>query len=102
MKEKRILLIEDDRDVSDLIGYILSDDFCHLTMCATVSGGEKEMNKPFPDLLILDIMLPDENGVDLCHQIKAKIRHPLYEGHPDVCPRKNDQFMCGSFYRQAV
>ncbi len=72
MQEKRILLIEDDRDISDLIGYILSDDFYHVTVCATVAEGESAINTATPDVLILDIMLPDGNGVDLCNKIKAQ------------------------------
>ncbi|MGJ7032331.1 response regulator transcription factor [Niabella hirudinis] len=70
MTEKQILLIEDDPDISDLIGYIFSADPYHLTACTTIAEGKREIDKGVPDLIILDIMLPDGSGSDLCDQLK--------------------------------
>ncbi|MCD2422104.1 response regulator [Niabella pedocola] len=71
--EKQILLIEDDSDICDLLEYILSADSYDLTVCTTIAEGKKEIDRTIPDLIILDIMLPDGNGSDLCNQIKSTL-----------------------------
>ncbi len=68
---KNILIIEDEEDILELMSYNLS------TAGFAVDGsthGEKGLAKArtsHPDLLILDIMLPGINGVDICRILKS-------------------------------
>ena len=69
MKEK-ILIVEDDKDMCRLVEYNLSKNQ-YRTICA--SDGEQALNaakKDMPDLIILDIMLPKMDGLEVCRALK--------------------------------
>jgi DNA-binding response OmpR family regulator len=70
---KKIVLIEDDADLYSLIQYNLEKE--GFTMVGAQSGkGAIEMcRRERPDLIILDIMLPDADGFDICKGIRS---HP--------------------------
>jgi DNA-binding response OmpR family regulator len=69
---KRILLIEDDERIVELIDIHLKDIFCESTKAFSGEKGlHYALNKKF-DLIILDIMLPDMNGVEICRNIRAE------------------------------
>jgi len=68
---KQILVVEDDKDIRDLLGYILTDDRYTLILCANVKEFRIELNKKRPDVVLLDVLLPDGNGVDLCKELKT-------------------------------
>lgn len=69
--EKNIYLVEDDADIRELIRYLLSKYGYNVFQCATAHIFREKMNERLPDLIILDIMLPDGNGVDICAEIKS-------------------------------
>lgn len=69
---KKVLLVEDDPHIAELLRLHLTDLSCELV--ATGSGQEgitKATTQPF-HLIILDVMLPDVNGLEVCRQIRAK------------------------------
>lgn len=70
MKKKEIIVVEDNNDIRELIGFILTEDSYELKMCATAGALNIEMSKGLPNVIVLDIMLPDGNGIDLCRLIK--------------------------------
>lgn len=68
----KILLVEDDSDVLELIKHSFSiRDF---TVLQTESGKEALAitKKEFPDLIILDLTLPDMDGVEVCKSLKER------------------------------
>lgn len=68
---KRIILLEDDPGVRDVIELILELEGYQVASFETV---EKLMSRPIqesPDLFILDVMLPDGNGIEVCRELKA-------------------------------
>lgn len=69
---KKILLIEDDDQIVELIDIHLKDIFCKST-CAFrgEEGLHLALTEKF-DLIILDIMLPDMNGVEICRRIRLE------------------------------
>lgn len=68
---KRVLVVEDDFDMNELVCLML-DDAGYETMQAFCGGdGLRMANEYRPDLVLLDIMLPDQNGVDICRSITA-------------------------------
>ena len=69
--KKRILLIEDEEDIAALIK--LQAEASGYKMHVEVDGinGYRAIEREKPDLVILDIMLPGQNGFDVCRKMKA-------------------------------
>ncbi|MFA5250495.1 MAG: response regulator transcription factor [Parachlamydiales bacterium] len=68
--KKRLLLIEDDEDIAALIK--LQAEICGYKIHVEVDGlnGLRAVEREKPDLVILDIMLPGQNGLDVCRKMK--------------------------------
>jgi two-component system, OmpR family, alkaline phosphatase synthesis response regulator PhoP len=67
---KKILFIEDDEQIVELVDIHLKDIFCESTKAFTGEEGlHHALNNKY-DLIILDIMLPDMNGVEICKKIR--------------------------------
>ena len=67
---KRILLIEDDRDIVELVKYNLSRDGFDVVAVGDGASGLAQLRKSPPDLLILDLMLPKLPGLEVCKEIR--------------------------------
>jgi two-component system, OmpR family, alkaline phosphatase synthesis response regulator PhoP len=69
-QKKRILLIEDEEDIAALIK--LQADISGYKLHVEVDGinGLRTIEREKPDLVILDIMLPGQNGFDVCRKMK--------------------------------
>jgi len=69
-KSKRILVVDDEADILELLKYNLKKEGYHVK---TVNNGVDavEMAKSFfPDLVLLDIMMPNQDGVETCRQLR--------------------------------
>ena len=67
---KRQLLIEDDRDIVELVKYNLSRDGFDVVAVGDGASGLAQLRKSPPDLLILDLMLPKLPGLEVCKEIR--------------------------------
>jgi DNA-binding response OmpR family regulator len=67
---KRIVLIEDDTDLFALLKYNLEREGFLLTGAQTGRGALDLCRRVRPDLVLLDIMLPDSDGLDICKGIR--------------------------------
>ena len=69
-QKKRILLIEDEEDIAALIK--LQAEITGYKLHVEVDGinGYRAIEREKPDLVILDVMLPGENGLDVCRKMK--------------------------------
>lgn len=78
-QKKRILLIEDEEDIAALIK--LQAELSGYKLHVEVDGinGYRAIEREKPDLVILDVMLPGENGLDVCRKIKT---HPELKNTP--------------------
>src|SRR3974377_1216033 len=63
---KKILLIEDDSDLFSLLKYNLEREGFVMTGLQTGKGAIELCRHVRPDLVLLDIMLPDSDGLDIC------------------------------------
>src|SRR5437763_4824825 len=70
---KKIVLIEDDSDLLALLKYNLEKDGFAFAGAQTGKGAIEMCRRERPDVIVLDIMLPDSDGLDICRGIRA---HP--------------------------
>ncbi|HLJ13490.1 MAG TPA: response regulator transcription factor [Bryobacteraceae bacterium] len=68
---KKIVLIEDDSDLFALLKYNLEKEGFVLAGAQTGKGAIELCRRERPDLVILDIMLPDSDGLDICKGIRG-------------------------------
>ncbi|RXM78618.1 DNA-binding response regulator [Clostridium tetani] len=73
----RILLLEDDEALALGIEFTLRDEGFSVTRCASVEEAIDIFNKGKFDLLILDVMLPDGNGYDVCKYVRGISEVPI-------------------------
>lgn len=67
---KKILLLEDDADLFALLKYNLEKEGFTFTGLQTGRGAVEFCRRERPDLILLDVMLPDSDGLDLCKMIR--------------------------------
>jgi two-component system, OmpR family, alkaline phosphatase synthesis response regulator PhoP len=67
---KKVLLIEDDTDLFSLLKYNLEKEGFAMTGLQTGKGAIELCRQVRPDLILLDIMLPDSDGLDICKGIR--------------------------------
>lgn len=67
----KVLVIEDDRDIAELIDYNLRQEKYTVEVARTGSDGLSRARRFLPDLVILDLMLPDLNGIEICRTLKG-------------------------------
>ena len=65
----KILVIEDEPDIRKTLEYNLSREGHEVAVCGTLQEAKKLL-EPSLSLLVLDLMLPDGSGLDLCREIK--------------------------------
>ncbi len=68
---KKILLIEDDADLYSLVQYNLEKEGFQVVGSQSGKGALDLCRRERPDLVILDIMLPDSDGLEICKAIRA-------------------------------
>jgi DNA-binding response OmpR family regulator len=68
---KKILLVEDDADLYALLRYNLEKEGFTMVGTQTGRGAIELCRRERPDLILLDIMLPDSDGLDICKGIRA-------------------------------
>ncbi|MBI2423654.1 MAG: response regulator transcription factor [Candidatus Hydrogenedentes bacterium] len=71
MPNQQILVVEDDEDILELVRYNLAREGYQVTLAESGEAGLKALQKHLPDLLILDLMLPEIDGLEVCKRIRA-------------------------------
>ncbi len=76
-KQYRLLMIDDDAALCELLVEYF-DRFGHkLATATTAADGRQRLRRDEPDLLILDVMLPDADGMELCRTIRSESDIPI-------------------------
>lgn len=77
MEEKKILIIEDEKPIADILKYGLEKE--GFLVCCAFTGGEgfAIAQKEQPHLVLLDWMLPDISGVDVCRMLTERYSMPI-------------------------
>lgn len=66
----KILLVDDEPDILEIIGYNLSAGGYHVYTAANGLEAVEVAKKELPDLIILDVMMPEMDGIEACEQIR--------------------------------
>ena len=69
---KRILLIEDDKDISHLVKLHLEDEGYSVDIAADGSKGLAKAQGQVYDLVVLDLMLPGVDGLEICRRLRGE------------------------------
>ncbi len=73
----RALVVEDEVDISELIRFHLEEEGFLVTVSHNGMDAWNKIERHLPDIVVLDLMLPGTNGLDLCKKIKAKYDVPV-------------------------
>ncbi len=70
-ENKVVYLVEDDPDIRDLVKYLLVEEGFVVHAFGTVQSFRESLHSATPHLFILDIMLPDGNGIEVSKELKT-------------------------------
>ncbi len=70
MAKAKILVVEDEQDIQELVVYNLTKENYSVVGAETGEKALQEINRNAPDLVVLDLMLPGMDGLDVCKWIK--------------------------------
>jgi DNA-binding response OmpR family regulator len=68
---QKILIIEDEPDIRKTLEYNISREGYKVVSSSSLSEGKEQINSSDFSLILLDLMLPDGSGLDLCREIKS-------------------------------
>lgn len=72
-----ILIIEDEPGLAESVRYALEAEGFYVTVSETGFSGLEEARRSSPDLVLLDLMLPEMSGLDVCRQIRLSTDVPI-------------------------
>lgn len=70
-KDKTVLVVDDRKDVFDLVRALLKNSDCELIYAENGAAGLEAAREKHPDLVLLDIMMPRMDGFDCCRYLKS-------------------------------
>ena len=68
----KVLVIEDQREMANLVKLHLNDIDCRTKLAFDGAAGLADAAASLYDLIILDLMLPGENGLEICRRLRAR------------------------------
>ncbi|MDR9749060.1 response regulator transcription factor [Paenibacillus taichungensis] len=75
--KRKILIIEDEHDISRILRDYLTKNQYESAVASNGQDGLQMMDMLQPDYIILDIMLPDMDGIDVCREIRRRNNIPI-------------------------
>ncbi len=70
MSNEKILLVDDEQDIIEFIGYNLTKEGYDVTSATSGKEAIEIAKKIKPDLIILDVMMPEMDGIETCQEIR--------------------------------
>ena len=77
MADRKLLVVEDDDDIRKLLTTFLEREGFAVRTAADAAEMDARMAEEEPDLVILDQMLPGEDGLSLCKRLRTRSPHAL-------------------------
>jgi two-component system response regulator MtrA len=73
----RVLVVDDDAALAEMLGIVLRGEGFEPTFVADGDKAVEAFRDSRPDLVLLDLMLPGSDGIDVCRQIRAESGVPI-------------------------
>ena len=73
----RVLIVEDEASFSEALEFLLGKEGFQVTTAATGTEALRKFDQGGIDLVLLDLMIPEISGTEVCRQIRAKSRVPI-------------------------
>lgn len=73
----KVLIVDDDKDISELISLILKNESIESIVINDPVNVIKDIESNQYDLILLDIMMPNMSGIELCSKIRDKVTCPI-------------------------
>lgn len=68
----KILVVDDEEDILDFLSYNLKKEGFEVSTASNGADALEIANKSLPDLIILDIMMPELDGIEVCRRLRAQ------------------------------
>lgn len=72
-----ILVVDDDEEIRKLLGRYLQTQGLRVSLAASLKDLREKLHRGRPDLVVLDVMLPDGSGVDFCRDLRSASNIPV-------------------------
>lgn len=69
--KKKVWVIEDDPDIGEIISHLLAEEGYDVLVFPNATTFTKALSIADADLMVMDVMLPDGNGIELCNGVKT-------------------------------
>ncbi|MGZ4443208.1 MAG: MtrAB system response regulator MtrA [Nocardioidaceae bacterium] len=73
----KVLVVDDDAALSEMLSIVLRNEGFESRVCATGDRALAEFRDYRPDVVLLDLMLPGKDGIDVCKEIRAESGVPI-------------------------
>lgn len=92
----RILVVDDDPGISEMVAILLESEGYDVSVCANGSNVVPLFRAEHPDLVLLDVMLPGLDGVSVCRLLREESDVPII-----MMSAKTDSLMSLPAWKQA-
>jgi DNA-binding response OmpR family regulator len=72
--KKCIYVVEDNAAIREMISFLLTEEEYEVIACGNGTEFWLQMQQQQPDLVVLDVMLPDDNGIAICAKLKENLK----------------------------
>ncbi|GAA4696268.1 response regulator transcription factor [Phytohabitans rumicis] len=73
----RVLVVEDEESFSDALSYMLRKEGFEVSVAATGTSALTEFDRTGADIVLLDLMLPEMSGTEVCRQLRQRSHVPI-------------------------
>jgi two-component system, OmpR family, response regulator RegX3 len=73
----RVLVVEDEESFSDALSYMLRKEGFEVSVAATGTSALTEFDRSGADIVLLDLMLPEMSGTEVCRQLRQRSHVPI-------------------------
>jgi two-component system response regulator RegX3 len=73
----RVLVVEDEDSFSDALSYMLRKEGFEVSVAATGTSALTEFDRTGADIVLLDLMLPEMSGTEVCRQLRSRSHVPI-------------------------
>jgi DNA-binding response OmpR family regulator len=74
---ERVLIVEDEASIADVVEFALKRSGFATSVATTLVAARSQLQLEAPDLVVLDLGLPDGDGLDLCRELSVRSRVPV-------------------------